>query len=84
MRLDKYLKVSRVIKRRTIAKDIIDLGFVFINNKQAKPGSEVKENDILTLNLGDKQLTIKVVNIEKVMNKKEASTMYEILQEEKI
>lgn len=84
MRLDKYLKVSRVIKRRTIAKDIIDLGFVFINNKQAKPSSEVKENDILTLNLGDKQLTIKVVNIEKVMNKKEASTMYEILQEEKI
>lgn len=44
----------------------------------------MKENDILTLNLGDKQLTIKVVNIEKVMNKKEASTMYEILQEEKI
>lgn len=84
MRLDKYLKVSRVIKRRTIAKDIIDLGFVFINNKQAKPSSEVKENDILTLNLGDKQLTIKVVNIEKVMSKKEASTMYEILQEEKI
>ena len=47
MRIDKYLKVSRVIKRRTIAKDILDLGFVKINDKVAKPSSEVKENDII-------------------------------------
>ena len=47
MRLDKYLKVARVIKRRTIAKDILDLGFVKINERNAKPSTEVKVNDVV-------------------------------------
>ena len=82
MRLDKYLKVSRVIKRRTLAKDIIDIGLVKINDKTAKPASEVKENDILELRLGNRILTIKVLNLLNTTKKNDASSMYEIIKEE--
>ena len=61
MRIDKYLKVSRVIKRRTIAKDILDLGFVKINGKVSKPSSEVKENDVIELTLGERKIVKKVL-----------------------
>ena len=57
MRLDKYLKVSRIIKRRTIAKGISDLGFVKINDRNAKPSSEVKPGDIVELTLGERIFT---------------------------
>ena len=81
MRLDKYLKVSRVIKRRTIAKDILDIGLVKLNGKVAKPSSDVKENDILELTLGDRVLTIKVVSLLQSARKENASEMYEIIDE---
>ena len=81
MRLDKYLKVSRVIKRRTIAKDILDIGLVKLNGKVAKPSSDVKENDILELTLGDRVLNIKVVSLLQSARKENASEMYEIIDE---
>lgn len=81
MRLDKYLKVARVIKRRTIAKDILDLGFVKINNKIAKPSSEVKIDDVLVLTLGERQLTIKVKAINPYSKKEQSSEMFEILED---
>ena len=81
MRIDKYLKVSRVIKRRTIAKDILDLGFVKINGKIAKPSSEVKAEDIIELTLGDRLLTIKVLGITSQVKKEESSSLFEIVSD---
>ena len=84
MRIDKYLKVSRVIKRRTIAKDILDLGFVTINDKVAKPSSEVKENDIIELTLGERRLSVKVIGLSEQTKKKEASSLFEVIADEQI
>ena len=84
MRIDKYLKVSRVIKRRTIAKDILDLGFVKINDKVAKPSSEVKENDIIELTLGERRLGVKVIGLSEQTKKKEASSLFEVIADEQI
>ena len=81
MRLDKYLKVSRVIKRRTIAKDILDLGFVKINNRNAKPSTEVKVGDILELTLGERILKIEVKAINAYAKKETSSEMFEILED---
>ncbi|MDD6302891.1 MAG: RNA-binding S4 domain-containing protein [Bacillales bacterium] len=81
MRIDKYLKVSRIIKRRTIAKDILDLGLVKINNKVAKPSSEVKNDDVLTLKLGERELIIKVKIVQEYAKKGTSSEMYEILED---
>lgn len=84
MRLDKYLKVARVIKRRTIAKDILDLGFVKINDKIAKPSSEVKVGDVLVLTLGERILTIRVESINAFSKKEQASEMFVILEDKKV
>lgn len=84
MRIDKYLKVSRVIKRRTIAKDILDLGFVKINDKVAKPSSEVKENDIIELTLGERRLSVKVLELSEQTKKKDASSLFEVIADEQI
>lgn len=84
MRIDKYLKVSRVIKRRTIAKDILDLGFVKINDKVAKPSSEVKENDIIELTLGERRLSVKVIGLSEQTKKKDASSLFEVIADEQI
>ena len=81
MRLDKYLKVSRVIKRRTIAKDILDLGFVKINGRNAKPSTEVKVGDILELTLGERILKIEVKAINAYAKKEVSSEMFEILED---
>lgn len=84
MRLDKFLKVSRVIKRRTIAKDIIDIGLVKINSKIAKPSSTLKENDIIELTLLDRVLVIKVISLLPYSKKSEANSMYEIISDQVI
>ena len=84
MRIDKYLKVSRVIKRRTIAKDILDLGFVKINDKVAKPSTEVKENDIIELTLSERRLSVKVLGLSEQTKKKEASSLFEVIADEQI
>ena len=84
MRIDKYLKVSRVIKRRTIAKDILDLGFVKINDKVEKPSTEVKENDIIELTLGERRLSVKVLGLSEQTKKKDASSLFEVIADEQI
>ena len=76
------MKLSRVIKRITIANDVLDLWLVKINNKVAKPSTEVKENDILILALGERLLTIKVLKIINSTQKKDASSMFEIISDE--
>lgn len=64
MRIDKYLKLTRIIKRRTIAKDISDNGLVFINNRQVKPSALVSVNDIIKLVLGKVIIEVKVLLID--------------------
>lgn len=84
MRLDKYLKMARIIKRRTIAKGISDLGFVLVNGKEGKPSTSIKEQDILTLTLGEKRLTIEVLSTTFSTKKESARDSYRILKEEKL
>ena len=84
MRLDKFLKVSRLIKRRTIAKCISDLGYVKINDKIAKPSSEVDVGDILELSLGERKVVVKIKNINTITSKKASQEMYEVLLDEQI
>lgn len=84
MRLDKYLKVARVIKRRTIAKDILDLGFVKINDRIAKPSTEVKVGDVLELTLGERILKIEVKAINAYAKKENSSEMFEIIEEKMV
>ena len=81
MRLDKYLIVARVIKRRTIAKDILDLGFVKINDRIAKPSTEVKVGDVLELTLGERILKIEIKAINAYAKKENSSEMFEIIEE---
>lgn len=82
MRIDKWLKVSRIIKRRGTAKDLCLDGDVLINGKKAKPMSEISENDELTLLLGRHVITAKVLQVKPYAKKEEAEKMYEIIREE--
>lgn len=82
MRLDKFLKVSRIIKRRTVANEACDLGRVSINNKVAKPSTEVKVGDVLSLRIGGKSLSARILSISEHALKADASGMYEVLQED--
>ncbi len=82
MRLDKYLKVSRIIKRRTVANEAADLGRVQINGKVAKAASDVKEGDVLTLLMGGKHLRVRVISVQEHALKADASGMYEVLPQE--
>lgn len=84
VRIDKYLKLTRLIKRRTVAKEIVDEGVIFINGHKAKPAKEVKVGDIVKLQLGKHQLTIKVLALNPVTKKDNADEMYEILEDKVI
>ena len=79
MRLDKYLKVSRIIKRRTVAKEACENGRVSINGKAAKPGTEIKEGDIIEISYASGTLKAKIVNIKEHVAKEDAKEMYEII-----
>jgi ribosomal 50S subunit-recycling heat shock protein len=81
MRLDKYLKVSRLIKRRTLAKDVCDQGRISINGQTAKASSTVRPGDILTLRFGQRELSVKVLELKENPRKEEAESMYEIISE---
>lgn len=80
MRLDKYLKVSRIIKRRTVAKDACDKGIVTINGKVAKSSSEVKIGDVLEITFGEKKMKFKINEIKEHVLKADAKEMYEIIE----
>lgn len=81
MRLDKYLKLTRLIKRRTVAKELSDRELFKINDKIAKPSSEVKPDDILTLVLGRHVLTVKVLKIVEYCKKEDCNSLYEIISD---
>lgn len=79
MRLDKYLKVARIIKRRTIANEACDAGRVLVNENVARASLPVKSGDVIQINFGNNTRKIKVVAVKEVVKKEEASTLYEIL-----
>ena len=82
MRLDKFLKISRIIKRRTVAKEISSQGRITINDKVAKSSSNVNVGDEIVINFGNKVLTVKVNDIRDTTKKKEAQELFEVISEE--
>lgn len=76
MRLDKYLKVSRLIKRRTVANEACDAGRVMINGKVAKASQNVKERDIIEIGFGTKTVKVEVLNVQETVKKEEAKELY--------
>ena len=84
MRLDKYLKVSRLVKRRTLAKEISDQGRVTINGNVAKAGTDVKVEDELVIRFGQKRVTVKVTGLSEHASKENAKNMYELIEEERV
>ncbi len=80
MRLDKYLKISRLIKRRTVANEACDAGRVSVNGKPARASYDVKADDVIEIALGAKALKVKVVSINEYAKKEEAGLMYTLLQ----
>lgn len=82
MRLDKYLKVSRLIKRRTLAKEASEAERILVNNKPAKPSKEVQIGDLITVNFGKKSLVVKVTSLKESTKKVDSELMYEFVSEE--
>lgn len=79
MRLDKYLKVSRLIKRRTVANEACDAGRVSVNGKQAKASVNVKEGDIIEIQFGNKAVKAEVLKIQETTKKEDAKDMFRYL-----
>ncbi|HGD0374123.1 TPA: RNA-binding S4 domain-containing protein [Streptococcus agalactiae] len=84
MRLDKYLKVSRIIKRRPVAKEVADKGRVKVNGVLAKSSTDLKLNDQVEIRFGNKLLTVKVLEMKDSTKKEDAIKMYEIINETRI
>ena len=80
MRLDKFLKVSRIIKRRTIANDACDNAHVTVNGRPAKASYDVKENDIIEITFGTRTLKVCVLNVKEHVLKEDASSLYKVIE----
>ena len=80
MRLDKYLKVSRIIKRRTVANEACDAQHISVNGRLAKASYEVKEGDVIEVTFGQKKLKLRVISIKETTLKADAAGMYEIIE----
>lgn len=81
MRLDKFLKVSRIIKRRTVANDVCSMGRVSVNGREAKPSVKLKVGDVVTVVFGNGSVQFKVLSIQETVRKEEASSMYELIED---
>lgn len=79
MRLDKYLKVSRLIKRRTVANEACDAGRVTVNGKVARASYDVKVDDVIELTLGNRAVKVKIVSVQETVAKNDAAMLYTIL-----
>ena len=80
MRLDKYLKVSRIIKRRTIANEACDAGRVYVNGKTARASYDVKVGDIINISFGTRNVKIEVTDVSEVIRKDDAVSLYKIVE----
>lgn len=81
MRLDKYLKISRLIKRRTVANEACDAGRVTVNGRIARASYDVKEGDVLEITLGERVLKARVLSVTEYAKKEQASDLYQIIEE---
>ena len=81
MRIDKYLKVARILKKREIGKKLALSERLFINDKAAKPSSEVKIGDIVKIEFGHREITVRVLDVKMTASKQEAFSMYEVIEE---
>ncbi|MBQ9414255.1 MAG: RNA-binding S4 domain-containing protein [Clostridia bacterium] len=79
MRLDKYLKVSRLIKRRTVANEACDAGRVLVNDKVARASYDVKEGDVITLMLGSREIRAEVLSVQETVSKSDTAMLYKLL-----
>ena len=79
MRLDKFLKVSRLIKRRTVANEACDAGRVWINDKPAKASTNVKVGDVLTIQFGNKDVKVEILDVQETVKKDEAKELFKYL-----
>lgn len=79
MRLDKYLKVSRLIKRRTVANEACNAGRVLLNDKVARASAEVKAGDVITIQFGNKDVKVEVLTVQETVRKEEAKEMFQYL-----
>lgn len=79
MRLDKYLKVSRLVKRRTVANEACDAGRVSINGKTAKASAQVKQGDVIEIAFGNRTVRAEVLNVQETVRKEEAQEMFRLL-----
>ena len=84
MRIDKFLKISRVIKRRTVAQEACDGGRIEINGKTAKPSKEVRVGDVVTVTFGYRAMTFEVLSVDERQTKQSADTMYKICDENQV
>ncbi|BAC12023.1 hypothetical conserved protein [Oceanobacillus iheyensis HTE831] len=84
MRLDKFLKISRVIKRRTLAKEVAEQGRISVNGITAKASTKLSEGDELAIRFGQKMVYVRVNSLREIVRKDEAETLYTIIKEEKI
>ncbi|KRN27320.1 RNA-binding S4 domain-containing protein [Liquorilactobacillus mali] len=82
MRLDKFLKVSRIIKRRTVAKEIADKGRITVDGKTAKSSTDIAVGDELVISFGNKTLSVRVTSLKETVKKDEATQLYEIIAED--
>ena len=80
MRLDKYLKVTRIIKRRTVANEACDAARVTVNGRPAKASYEVKENDVIAISFGERTMKIQVVSVKETVGKADAGLLSEVLE----
>lgn len=83
MRLDKFLKVSRLIKRRTLAKEAASSERVLVNNIPAKPSKELKIGDVVTIEFGTKSVSVKVISLDPKTKAQDATSMYEFIEEKR-
>ena len=79
MRLDKYLKVSRLIKRRTVANEACDAGRVLLNDKVARASADVKAGDVITIQFGNKDVKVEVLTVQETVRKEDAKEMFKYL-----
>lgn len=79
MRLDKFLKVSRLIKRRTVANEACDAGRVLINNRPAKASAQVKAGDVLEIQFGSKAVKVEILDVQETVKKESAQELYRYL-----
>ena len=84
MRLDKYLKVSRIIKRRTLAKEVADNGRILVNSRVAKSSTKLSEGDMIEIQFGNKIVIIKVLELRDSTKKEDSQNMFEIIEEKRI